>query len=113
MEWLLRILSAKLSGTKILFWSIGVDVEETNLPKLQPLFSGKNTIVSVRDTRSQMLLRSIGIESAVVCDSAFLLSPKARTHHKTRPKVGLAIRSGYLPNEQENVEKIIRFLKAE
>ncbi len=111
-EWAIRIAATKFFRVPLIFWWIGIDIKKENIKKYAWFFCGKKTRLSVRDTHSKDLLRFVGIESILSVDSAFLLSPKARIHHKTRPKVWLALRSGYLDNETETVEKIIRFLQS-
>lgn len=113
LEWKLRIVAAKFFRTIVFFWGIGIDVSRENRAAFARLFAGKRTVVSVRDRESEKFIESIGQEVHRVRDPVFTLEYPESIRHKTRPKVGLALRAGYMPNEPENIEKIIRFLQSE
>ena len=105
-----------------MFFGIGIDVSEKNAPLLLPLFSGKNTFVSVRDPKSLATLVKIGITQAVEIPDPALMGPvlrKARHTPKTsaftrqkKPKIGLALRKGYLKNESDSISQILEYFES-
>ncbi|MDP2104072.1 MAG: polysaccharide pyruvyl transferase family protein, partial [Candidatus Gracilibacteria bacterium] len=113
LQWRLRVWIAKLFRKPILYWSLGIHIKAENEAKILPLFEGKNTYVSVRDTESRKILENLGIKSTLIFDPVLLYDPEIpQLMPKKRPKVGLSFRAGYLPNALENIEKIITFLGA-
>ena len=114
LEWAIRIRLAKLFRKIICFSAISVDLTPEHLASIVHWFSGPRTIVSVRDQKSAELLTLAGISVSFVPDPVFALESETSSRTpRLRPRVGLAFRSGYLPNEAENVKKIIRHLLVE
>jgi len=113
LQWHLRVWIAKFFHKPIIYWSLGIHIKTENETKILPLFEGKNTYVSVRDTESRKILENLGIKSILIFDPVLLYDPEIpQLMPKKRPKVGLSFRAGYLQNELENIEKIITFLGA-
>lgn len=113
-EWKIRIFIARLFHIPVLYWSLGIHVKPENQIKIRPLFEGENTSISVRDTASKRTLDTLGIRSVLMSDPVFLYDPEMpKLLPKKRPKIGLALRSGYLPHEQETIERMITFLQKE
>ena len=109
-QWKLRIAIARFFRVKTVFLCLGISVKKENAPLLKPLFAGKNVVVSVRDEKSRKTLAEIGIKSQVIADPVFAWEPerlpdKRRAGTKT---VGIALRRGYLLNETQTVEALIR-----
>ena len=115
--WKFRINTANFFRKSIVFFGIGIDVSPENAPLLVPLFTGKSTKISVRDPKSLILLKSIGILSAQEIPDPAFMGPILKTaKHRgsrsgftrsVRPKIGLALRKGYLKDEESSLRKII------
>lgn len=58
-QWKARVFLAKLFRKKILWWAVGINLLEENMQKIHFLFSGKNSIVTVRDEKSLETLKKI------------------------------------------------------
>lgn len=111
--WKLRVFLTKLFHKPLIYWSLGIHLRKENITKILPLFSGNNTYISVRDRESQKTLDSIGIKSILLRDPVLSYNPELpQLLIKSRPKIGLSFRSGFLQNELMNIEKIIAFLMA-
>lgn len=112
-QWKLRVKIAEFFNKPLIYWSLGIHLKEENEAKILPLFSGKQTYVSVRDSESKKTLEKIGIKAVLIRDPVLTYDPEIpKLLIKRRPKVGLSFRAGFLENELENIEKIITFLMA-
>ncbi len=111
-QWKARVFLAKLFRKKILWWAVGINLLEENMQKIHFLFSGKNSIVTVRDEKSLETLKKIWIESRILPDVVFGYVPSSHKPQATshKPTVGISLRSGYLKNEIESIRSILEFL---
>lgn len=120
-QWKLRILLAKIFFKKIIWLAVGISYPENKAKSLKFLFSGKKTLVSVRDKKSHETLEKIGIKSNILDDSVFSYEPKNKSKISlidsgSRPewqKLGLiwiSLRRWYLDHEQDNIKQIILYL---
>lgn len=93
MQWAWRIRLARLTGTTILFWGIGLEVTRiANKMKLRKLFVPGDFIL-VRDTQSKGLLDALEIPSIQVQDIVFLYEPPTEPKPLSDIKpVGISIR---------------------
>ncbi len=67
----------------------------------------------MRDEESKKALESLGIQSILLRDPVLSYDPELpQLLIKSRPKIGLSFRSGFLQDELQNFEKIITFLMA-
>ncbi len=116
--WSLRFFCMQLFKKPVLFWSIGIDLSDEHLRKVSWWFTYKKAKVSVRDRYSQKLLSDIGVVTERIMDPVFLWDPPI---HKTlsssgidipNKRIGIALRSWYLQDEAENIERIVRYLQA-
>jgi len=111
--WKLRIEIIKFFHKPLIYWSLGIHLRKENITKILPLFSGKNISISVRDEESKKALESMSIRSLLLPDPVLSYNPELpQLLIKSRPKVGLSFRSGFLQDELQNFEKIITFLMA-
>lgn len=112
LQWKARIFLAKLFRKKIIWWAVGINLLEENIQKIHFLFSGKNTIVTVRDGKSLETLKKIWIKSQVLPDVVFGYIPSGHKLQTTnyKPTVGISLRSGYLKNEVESIQAMLEFL---
>ena len=70
-QWKFRVFLAKLFKKTILWWGVGINLKHTDPKRVRFLFSGKRTIVTVRDINSQKILSKIGIQSQILPDVVF------------------------------------------
>ena len=111
--WKLRVWIIKFFSKPLIYWSLGIHLRKENIAKILPLFSGKDTYISVRDEESKKALKSMGIRSLLLSDPVLSYNPELpQLLIKSRPKIGLSFRSGFLQDELQNIEKIITFLMA-
>ncbi len=117
-EWSLRFFFMQLFKKPVVFWSIGIDLTHENLRKVSWWFTYQKAKLSVRDIHSQKPLNDIGVTVERIWDPVFLWNPSVRNSLPVSPleipvrRVGIALRSGYLQDESENVERIVRYLQA-
>ncbi|MDD2916542.1 MAG: polysaccharide pyruvyl transferase family protein [Candidatus Gracilibacteria bacterium] len=112
-QWKLRVRIVEFLGKPLIYWSLGIHLKKENEKKILPLFTGKQTSVSVRDAESKKSLESIGIKAFLIPDPVLTYEPAIpKLLMKRRPKIGLSFRSGFLQRELENMENIITFLMA-
>ena len=112
LYWAFRVALARLFKKRVVYFALGINLHKPYKKLLSLLFKGKHIFCSVRDKKSQQTLTQHNIEAALVEDSVFLYE-KQELHNivSTRPKVGISLRHGYLPHEQENMHNIIAYLQ--
>lgn len=100
LQWSFRIKLARLCGTTILFWGIGLEISRVaNKMKLRKLFVPGDFIL-VRDTQSKWLLDALEIPSIQVQDIVFLYDPPMESKSLSDIKpIGISIRGGFIDNE--------------
>jgi polysaccharide pyruvyl transferase WcaK-like protein len=82
-----------------------------NRTRLKKIFVADD-IITVRDDRSLGLLESLEFRARLVPDSAFLLEAIENTPNLEKPKVGFALRGGFLTQaEEEAIPEIIETLE--
>lgn len=101
-SWKFRTQIAKFFRKPIIFFGIGIDVSSENTSLLLPLFSGKNTRISVRDPKSLLTLKQIGVKNAQEIPDPALMGPSIRgARHfsntsgftrSNKPTIALALR---------------------
>lgn len=116
--WSLRFFCMQLFKKPVVFWSIGIDLSNEHLRQVSWWFTYKKAKLSVRDPYSQKLLGDIGVPSERIMDPVFLWDPPVRKTVRNsgletpNKRIGIALRSGYLQDEAENIERIVRYLQA-
>lgn len=116
--WGLRFFCMQLFKKPVLFWSVGIDLSEEHLREVSWWFTYKKAKVSVRDPYSRKLLGNIGVSTVLIMDPAFLWEPAMRKSLKnshpeiSKKRIGIALRSWYLQDEAENIERMVRYLQA-
>lgn len=69
----------------------------------------------MRDTASQEALAAIGVMAHIVPDAAFLLAPATHNNNPatkiSHQTVGLALRAGYLPQGETDIQKILQSIQ--
>lgn len=102
-QWIFRVAIAQIFRIPIIWWAVGVNItQESNKKYLPFLFSGKSTIVTVRDKNSHDLFRTLGIQSDIIPDPVLTYTPSLDEKpnvKKESPTVGISLRSGYAPEE--------------
>ncbi|MBX9808956.1 polysaccharide pyruvyl transferase family protein, partial [Candidatus Gracilibacteria bacterium] len=100
MQWALRINTARMFRTTILFWGIGLEITHVaNKMKLKKLFVPGDFIL-VRDKQSKGLLDALEIPSLQVHDIVFLYKPPVESRPLSDIKpIGISIRGGFIDNE--------------
>jgi len=117
-EWGLRFFFIQLFRKSVVFWSIGIDLTHQHLREVSWWFTYQRARVSVRETYSQGLLSEIGVTAERISDPVFLWNPPIRKIQKNSgleipsKRVGISLRTGYLQDESENIERIVRYLQA-
>lgn len=118
LQWMLRVWIAKVFHTPILFWWIGIDVNEKCIAKYRSIFSGDNTQIIVRDHHSYDLLKKIEISSILSTDSVITLSKHFQellTHNtpesSERFHIGISVRSGYHHDEINILKDVVGQLR--
>lgn len=117
-EWGLRFFFMQLFRKPVAFWSVGIDLSHEHLRQASWWFTYQKARISVRDGYSRKLMSDIGVTAEIIRDPVFLWEPPVRK--PPRPpspevpvmRVGISLRSGYLPDEAANVERIVRCLQA-
>ncbi|MDD2745804.1 MAG: polysaccharide pyruvyl transferase family protein [Candidatus Gracilibacteria bacterium] len=116
--WSLRFFFMQLLKKPVIFWSIGIDLTHEHLRQVSWWFTYQKAKVTVRDGFSNKLLSDIGVTSERIWDPVFLWNSatpalsKGSTTEISGKRVGIALRSGYLLDEAENIERIVRYLQA-
>ena len=114
MQWLFRVLIAKLFRIPVIWWAVGINLSE-NTPKqlLSLLFSGKKMLVTVRDPKSQKLLESAGISSQILPDPvlSYMAPSEDRPQIDAPKKVGISLRTGYTKDESAFITEMLRYLR--
>ncbi len=112
-QWRFRTKLARIFGTHIFFWSLGLEVKKAyNRTKLKKLFVSDD-IITVRDERSLGLLESLEYVARLVPDSAFLLESNNSVVMRNPPRVGFSLRSGFLTEAEEKaVPEIVKTLES-
>lgn len=117
-EWSLRFFFMQLFRKPVVFWSIGVDLAHQHLREVSWWFTYQRARVSVRESYSQKLLSDIGVTAERISDPVFLWEPPVRKIARNtglevpNKRVGISLRTGYLQDECENIERIVRYLQA-
>jgi polysaccharide pyruvyl transferase WcaK-like protein len=80
-QWKWRTYIARFFHVPIFFWSISIEIKNPyNFRYLIPLFSGKNTTITVRDEGSKNIINSIGINATLIPDAVLSTdAPKKNT----------------------------------
>jgi len=126
--WAFRVKLARILRKKIYFYAVGIDIkQQENEAKLKKMFS-RVYKVTVRDTQSYMLLKSLGIHSEMVDDPVFsdtnyehnediqqgrydsrhLQLEDLENHDFENKTIWIALRKWYLwKSKNEQVEKLI------
>jgi len=119
---------------KVVFYGISIDVRnESNYPYISAIF-WKADEIHVRDTYSQKLLKSLGIESSLIIDPVFLdawerwnnvsLCIKAFDSHNInlwdfadidwdQKTVWVALRDLWTPEYKESIKKVLKYIVSE
>ena len=120
LQWLLRVWTAKVARTRILFWWVGIDVAQKHIKSYRSIFSGNHSLVIVRDHHSSDLLKAIEIPSMIGTDSVIALSqyfrtllPKEITPRGQILSLGISVRSGYHDRETDILKNLVRQLRSQ
>jgi polysaccharide pyruvyl transferase WcaK-like protein len=108
--WGLRLFFVQLFRKKLLYWSIGMDLTLGHLRSVAWWFTYARAIVTVRESYSQALLGTIGVDASVIPDPVFLHIPESPTAPVDSNRVGIALRPGYLDNE--TITSLVRGLQS-
>lgn len=113
-EWGFRIKIARISGTTLLFWGIGLEIERIqNKMILKKLFTYGDFIL-VRDTRSKWLLDALEIPSIEVEDIVYLYNPPdVPKIELAKKRVGISIRWWFLEQKKTVIPEIYDYLVSE
>lgn len=120
LQWLVRVWIAKIARTRILFWWVGIDVTQKHIKSYRSIFSGKHSLVVVRDHHSHDLLKTIGISSVIGTDSVIALAQyfRALLPKEIIPKgqclsLGISVRSGYHGCEIAILKELVKKLRSQ
>lgn len=120
LQWLVRVWIAKIARTRILFWWVGIDVTQKHIKSYRSIFSGKHSLVVVRDHHSHDLLKTIGISSVIGTDSVIALAQyfRALLPKEIIPKgqylsLGISVRSGYHDREIAILKELVKKLRSQ
>ena len=90
--WGLRLFFIQLFRKKLFYWSIGVDLTLPHLRSVSWWFTYARAIVTVRESYSQALLGTIGVDASVIPDPVFLYTPESSIVPIDSNRVGIALR---------------------
>ena len=113
-QWAFRVKIARISGTTLLFWGIGLEIDRIqNKMLLKKIFTYGDFIL-VRDPRSKGLLDALEIPAIEVEDIVYLYEPpEIPPVTLARPRVGISIRGWFLEQKKSVIPEIYDFLIAE
>ena len=113
-QWWMRVKMARICGTTLLFWWVGLEVERIqNKMLLKKIFTYGDFIL-VRDSRSRGLLDALEIPAVEVEDIVYLYEPPAVPKIALpKKRVGISIRWGFLEQKKSVIPEIYDYLASE